>query len=409
MKYFWIGCLLLFSCNTQKGLFGKRTAHEKYADRLKESGLHETEMGTKWLNAAQKALTAPVNITIPFRETGYFPADQPMSAGYVFEATRGRTIEISLEVTPNGAAIFIDLYSLLGNEPKHERSSDSAGIIKFEIEETGRYLIRLQPQLLESRGYTLSITTAPSLAYPLPKGTGRIQSYWGAQRDGGARSHEGIDIFAARNTAALAAADGRITRVGENNLGGNVIFMRPEKRNISLYYAHLEKQLVSSGQTVKAGDTIGLIGNTGNARSTPPHLHFGIYASGGAIDPLPFVDPGKRSPPAITANTKMLGDTLRLNRSFQGIENQTPVRVLAAQADNYKIVLPGGEHAVVPREALSATGTTIRINEVKQMLSNPAQPAAFIQQVEPGTYPLVGKYNNFALVKAGNYTGWISL
>jgi len=58
----------------------------------------------------------------------------------------------------------------------------------------------------------------------------------------------------------------------------------------SLYYAHLDSILVPTGKKVIIGDTLGLVGNTGNARTTVPHLHFGIYKSGqGAINPLPFV------------------------------------------------------------------------------------------------------------------------
>ena len=47
--------------------------------------------------------------------------------------------------------------------------------------------------------------------------------------------------------------------------------------------------MVSGGNRVRVGDTLGFVGNTGNAKTTPPHLHFGIYTRGGAIDPLPFV------------------------------------------------------------------------------------------------------------------------
>ncbi|MGY8915482.1 MAG: peptidoglycan DD-metalloendopeptidase family protein, partial [Flavobacteriales bacterium] len=56
------------------------------------------------------------------------------------------------------------------------------------------------------------------------------------------------------------------------------------------YYAHLDSIIARDGQRVKRGDTLGLVGNTGNARTTPPHLHFGIYGRGtGAINPLSFL------------------------------------------------------------------------------------------------------------------------
>jgi murein DD-endopeptidase MepM/ murein hydrolase activator NlpD len=57
-----------------------------------------------------------------------------------------------------------------------------------------------------------------------------------------------------------------------------------------LYYAHLDRHAVSAGQRVRKGEIVGFIGNTGNARTTAPHLHFGIYRRGqGAIDPLYYV------------------------------------------------------------------------------------------------------------------------
>ena len=55
-------------------------------------------------------------------------------------------------------------------------------------------------------------------------------------------------------------------------------------------WVHLDEQLVEPGQWVEPGDVVGRVGNTGNARTTPPHLHFAIYAEGqGPIDPDPFL------------------------------------------------------------------------------------------------------------------------
>ncbi len=56
------------------------------------------------------------------------------------------------------------------------------------------------------------------------------------------------------------------------------------------YYAHLDGFAVESGDKVKKGEILGYVGNTGNAITTPPHLHFGIYA-GGPVDPAPFLKP----------------------------------------------------------------------------------------------------------------------
>jgi hypothetical protein len=117
-----------------------------------------------------------------------------------------------------------------------------------------------------------------------------------------ARAHQGIDIFAPRGTPAVAATDGVVRRVGENRLGGRVVFLYDPEGGQSLYYAHLDSQTVADGQRVRAGDTLGFVGNTGNARTTAPHLHFGIYRGGeGAVNPFPFVDDQVPRAPALAA------------------------------------------------------------------------------------------------------------
>ena len=115
---------------------------------------------------------------------------------------------------------------------------------------------------------------------------------WGGIRPEG-RSHEGIDIFAERNTPVLSATDGRIIRQGVSERGGNVVWIYgvDGRRH---YYAHLEKHSDHSvGDRIRAGDTIGYVGNSGNAQTTPTHLHYGIYTFGGAINPYPLLSGGK--------------------------------------------------------------------------------------------------------------------
>lgn len=114
---------------------------------------------------------------------------------------------------------------------------------------------------------------------------------WGGARSGG-RKHEGIDIFAARNTPVLSATRGIVLRVGVNELGGNIVTVYGPG-GYAHYYAHLERYgRYQEGDVVEPGDTLGYVGTTGNARGTPPHLHYGIYQpSGGAINPYPYLAP----------------------------------------------------------------------------------------------------------------------
>lgn len=124
-----------------------------------------------------------------------------------------------------------------------------------------------------------------------------LQSTWHAPRSGG-RRHEGADLFAKRGTPVVAATHGQVWRIGEDSLGGHVVWVLGEGHRL-YYYAHLDAftEGLTVGEHLRRGDPIGLVGNTGNARTTPPHLHFGVYRIGWAgltaIDPVPLL---KRAP-----------------------------------------------------------------------------------------------------------------
>jgi len=102
-----------------------------------------------------------------------------------------------------------------------------------------------------------------------------IENTYGAERSGG-RQHQGIDIFAPRFTPVISAVNGIVLKVGRDILGGNTIKILGLDRRI-YYYAHLSSYVeFETGEEVKQGKVIGFVGNTGNAVSTPPHLHFEI-------------------------------------------------------------------------------------------------------------------------------------
>ena len=286
--------MLASSCgkkSTLSGIFDKSTPYEAYQRNLEKANLDETALGAKWIQEGKAVFEDSIYITLPFSEEAYFDASTIMANGYRFIAERGQKLVITLRMlSSEDLKIFMDLF-LIEDEPKHLVSADTAeAIMEHEVKEDGEYFLRLQPELLRSGRYILSITSKAVLSFPiLEKDYKSIASFFGAARDAGVRRHEGVDIFAPRKTPILAVAKGRITRVNTNRLGGNVVWQRDPERNLSYYYAHLDSQTVSPGQNVTIGDTVGLVGNTGNAITTPPHLHFGIYASGyGAIDPYAF-------------------------------------------------------------------------------------------------------------------------
>lgn len=424
-------CFVSCTSTGPSGLFGKKSAHDQYGDKLNEAGLQQTALGKQWFTAAESSLSSPLEISIPYREAGYFAADEPRAAGLIFEGQRGEKLHIELTKKPlQNFTIFVDLLkapAAIGDKPTLLLSLDSTKPATYEVEETGKLLIRLQPELLASGEYTLSVSSGPSLAFPVtPKVSSNIGSFWGAGRDGGARKHEGIDIFAPRNTALLAAADGVITRVNENNLGGKVVFMRPKNKNFTLYYAHLNKQLVQPGQVVAAGDTIGLVGNSGNASTTPPHLHFGIYTSNGAVDPLPFVKQEVKKPAEVTAATINIGSLVRCQvatdllaqpqrqaRVQSAIKKNTLLKIEAATANFYKVLLPDGNKGFIAGNNVDALSVPIKkatLSTDKPLLNQPFDTGATITRLPAGEkVNVLAVYNNFYFVsKAADVKGWIS-
>ena len=117
------------------------------------------------------------------------------------------------------------------------------------------------------------------------------------------------------------------------------------------------------GQRVHIGDTIGFVGNTGNARTTNPHLHFGIYRRGrGPIDPVPYVRIGTATAPAIRADTVQLGvrASTRVSNAVvresptsgadtvRRVERNTPVWILGAAGNWYRVQLTDGTAGYLP-------------------------------------------------------------
>jgi murein DD-endopeptidase MepM/ murein hydrolase activator NlpD len=143
--------------------------------------------------------------------------------------------------------------------------------------------------------YRVSTTpAAPSLAIPVQGVAPRaIVDSWHAPRGRG-RKHEGIDIFAARGTPVVSPVTGIVTMVGQDRLGGNVVRVLGPGRQVH-YFAHLDRIApIRRWDVVEAGNVVGYVGNTGNARGASPHLHYGIYtAAAGAINPYPLLRPSR--------------------------------------------------------------------------------------------------------------------
>jgi murein DD-endopeptidase MepM/ murein hydrolase activator NlpD len=114
---------------------------------------------------------------------------------------------------------------------------------------------------------------------------------WHACRDGCTRFHEGLDIFAAHGTPLVATADGVVTQKLVGTLSGTSLEIE-DANGVQYFYAHLSAwaEPIEVGDSVQVGQVIGYVGNTGNAISTPPHLHLEIQPGGIPVPPKPFVD-----------------------------------------------------------------------------------------------------------------------
>ncbi|GHU07952.1 hypothetical protein FACS1894151_03070 [Spirochaetia bacterium] len=123
--------------------------------------------------------------------------------------------------------------------------------------------------------------------YPI---RGRLTSPFGWRDDpinGERRYHEALDLAAAMGTPIKAARDGRVATVGRNATYGNYIILT-HTGGYQTMYAHMSVTSVKQGVYVMQGGKIGEVGSTGY--STGPHLHFAIYKSGKAVNPLEFLD-----------------------------------------------------------------------------------------------------------------------
>ena len=102
------------------------------------------------------------------------------------------------------------------------------------------------------------------------------------------RAHNGLDIKVQRGDTIRAAFDGKVRITSYQRRGyGHYVVIR-HSNGLETVYAHLQRKLVTQDQNVKAGDPIGLGGNSG--RSTGPHLHFETVLMGKSLNPALFFD-----------------------------------------------------------------------------------------------------------------------
>ena len=425
--------IFFYSCSSPgPGLFGKKTPHEQYEKKIKNSTTKESGLTEAWLKEAAITLSNPLDISLPYTETGYFAANRANGIGLKFKAKRGQQINISLQKKASeNFATYLDLwqpYPFSENRaPKFLSAADTVDLsLQYAVTEDSTFIVRIQPELLKQGEYTLTISAGPSLAFPIPQNVkSSIISLFGTGRDNGGRKHEGIDILAPKHSPAIASANGVVTRVNENALGGKVIFMRPDNASYSLYYAHLDSQIAKEGQRVKTGDVLGLTGNTGNAKFTVSHLHFGIYTNNNvAMDPLYFVkndykEPAKISVPINNLNTWMrsaknarLYFDQAVATNFIVLDENTLLHPEAGTANFYRITLPDGKRGFVTGLSITPAVKPLKRMTIKKsvwLLSNPDVSASEKKLLAQGEkINVLAAFNDYYFISdKENTEGWV--
>ena len=425
-----VTCLSMAACAGEGTLAGKGpSSHEEFARQLEANGLGQTAMGQRWLQSARAALTEPLAVVPPYAESGGFLAHRAGALGLIFEALDGQTLHLAFERRGEPAGrIFVEVFYVREplSEARHVRLrglGPQESSLEVPLPYDGKYIVRLQPELLIDTLYSLRLELDAAVPFPVEIETDAVGSFFGDPRDAGSRLHEGIDIFAPRNTPVVAVAAGRAT-ARKTPRGGNVVWLRTANR--SYYYAHLEKAAFNGIREVSTGEVIGYVGNSGNAVTTPTHLHFGVYRRGyGPMDPLPRLAARvfDAAPPEVEFSPRHVRTHAgRLNlraepdtssEVLEQLEAGSIVKTSAIRGDWLRVTTPadlsGWIHKDYQEDALPvrrwhAVAPTLLLDS----LTSDARPVALVDADDE--LGVIGNYATHVLVRDadGEKEGWIA-
>ena len=410
-------------------------AHDAYLHSLDQAGLAETALGRDWIATSKKALNAPITILTPFEEVFYMNPAEAFAVGYRFDVIRGQRIEVDVDVQGlQTGQLFIDLYRVRGvssDEWVRVASADTQeNRLEFEPRRDAQYVVRLQTELLRGGQCRVTIRNVAALEFPVAGYDSRaIGSGFGAPRDGGRRRHHGVDVFARRHTPVVAASRAYVVFVGDDPTGGRVIWLKDSKRSLHIYYAHLQKQDVKRHTWVEPGQVIGTVGNTGNARTTPPHLHFGTYEIGyGPIDPVDYITQPKGNLSPLTADLEALGHWMRSQESsshvnisydtrserITSLDLHSPMKVLAVTGNRYRVLLPDNRTGYVFADSVESSSETLEHQTTsfsQNIIEAPRADAATIESIGAGEeFSVLAKFEEFWFVKTQQGSrGWLQI
>lgn len=362
--------------------FIPNSEHDGYLHGLETSGIAEKKLGREFISQAMIEEEKAVRIGASFKEQLLIAPEIHQAFQYKIDVETGQRIEVQLE-SKIASTYFLDVFRV-SKDTIHTYvpvASKSKGALQlsFDVQESHTYIIRLQPELLAEDQVTIKIEKTPSMSFPVSgKNEAAIGSLFGVPRDAGKRTHEGVDIFAKRHTPIIAPVSGKVTSTKDNERGGKVIWMRSKDNRSTLYFAHLESVFVKKDAIVNRGDTIGTVGNSGNTKTTYPHLHFGIYQEG-AVDPYPFIVQKNKGFKRQLSYNKYLGSLIRTNKPTQFRKNSVLRRAEKVRIPENFIFQIIGTHAAYYKVALENQNTGYIFYDDIESIDRPIKSLATAQ------------------------------
>ncbi len=415
--------VLFIGCEQVKNVFNKKSPRQKYVEELQKGPLADNSTVKRWIDSGGEVLSDPVAVELPFQTKLVFFKNEINPGAWKFSLSEGRKLKIKIESAHASPQLFIDLFALENAEPAPQASIEDT-LFTFTLDEDQTLILRVQPKLLAAGSATLTLTDQPSMEFPVAGADlNDVGGAWGAPREGGERIHKGVDIFAERGTPVLASREGRITQAGNSHdIGGITIWLRTEGQ--SVYYAHLDSVSTAAGERVQRGDTLGFVGNSGNAKTTPTHLHFGVYKYG-AVPPMPFIKPSlsQVEPLAVQpknfkkwavvtaseANVRLLPSIEKA--AIAALTQGNPVKILGGSGNWYRVELPFGEKGFIHKNLLKAASSPLHSETVKQndLVYNRADYSSLLFRTDSSiTIDIFGSFKNWQLSKYREHWVWVN-
>ena len=160
-----------------------------------------------------------------------------------------------------------------------------------------------EPPLAAEPAATPEVSLPPMVIPVVGVRLGQLRDTYSDARSEG-RVHNALDIMAPHGATVVAAADGELVKFMWSDRGGNTIYQLSPDRKTVYYYAHLDSYAdgLAEKQTVRRGDVIGYVGDTGNSGTGNYHLHFAVwlvtdpkrYWDGENINPYPLLSAAEK-------------------------------------------------------------------------------------------------------------------